>query len=116
MQKRLTDLIEASGMVEGRGRCEIIAEELLREGVVLPPVNVGQTVWVYNQTANNIYRNTVICIKIAGTSKYANKISVKYINQRGETSIRKFAWSQIGKRVFLSEEEAVQALVERSGE
>lgn len=115
MQKRLTDLIEASGMVEGRGRCEIIAEELLREGVVLPPVNVGQTVWVYNQTANNIYRNTVICIKIAGTSKYANKISVKYINQRGEASIRKFAWSQIGKQIFLSEEEAVQALTERSG-
>lgn len=116
MQERLTDLIEASGMVEGRGRCEIIAQELLCEGVVLPPVSIGQTVWVYNQTTNNIYRNTVIGIQIFGTGKHANKIIVKYVNQRGETSDRKFAWAQIGKQVFLSEEEAVQALVERSGE
>lgn len=33
--KKLTDLIEASGMVEGRGRCEIIAGELLCAGVAL---------------------------------------------------------------------------------
>lgn len=122
MRDRLTELArDASAKwyreaVEGtteKTSSAYIADHLLTNGVVLPPVSVGQTVWVYNQTANNIYRNTVICIKIAGTSKYANKISVKYINQRGETSIRKFAWSQIGKQVFLSEEEAVQALVER---
>lgn len=92
----------------------LIADTLLANGVVLPPVNVGQTVWVYNQTTNNIYRNTVIGIKIFGTGKNANKIIVKYVNQRGETSDRKFAWSQIGKQVFLSEEDAVQALAERS--
>lgn len=90
-----------------------IAGHLIANGVVLPPVNIGQTVWVYNQTTNNIYRNTVIGIKIFGTGKNANKIIVKYVNQRGETSDRKFAWAQIGKQVFLSEEEAVQALVER---
>jgi hypothetical protein len=94
---------------------EFVADHLLANGVVIPPVSVGQTVWVYNQTTNNIYRNTVIGIKIFGTGKNANKIIVKYVNQRGETSDRKFAWSQIGKQVFLSEEEAVQALVERSG-
>lgn len=116
MKEILTNLIEASGMVESRSRCAIIAEELLCAGVIVPPVVVGQTVWVYNQTAKNIYRNTVICIKIAGTSKYANKISVKYINQRGETSIRKFAWSQIGKQVFLTEQEAVEALAERGND
>ena len=95
---------------------ERIADHLLANGVIVPPVSVGQTVWVYNQTTNNIYRNTVIGIKIFGTGKNANKIIVKYVNQRGETSDRKFAWSQIGKQVFLSEEDAVQALAERSGE
>ncbi len=94
---------------------EFVADHLLENGVVVPPVKVGQTVWVYNQTTNNIYRNTVIGIQIFGTGKNANKIIVKYVNQRGETSDRKFAWAQIGKQVFLSEEEAVQALVERSG-
>ena len=87
-----------------------------KEKIIVPPVVIGQTVWVYNQTTNNIYRNTVIGIKIFGTGKNANKIIVKYVNQRGETSDRKFAWSQIGKQVFLSEEEAVQALAERSKE
>lgn len=90
------------------------ADHLLANGVIVLPVKIGQTVWVYNQTTNNIYRNTVIGTKIFGTGKCANKIIVKYVNQRGETSDRKFAWSQIGKQVFLSEEEAVQALVERS--
>lgn len=93
-----------------------LADYLLASGVIVLPVKIGQTVWVYNQTTNNIYRNTVIGIQIFGTGKNANKIIVKYVNQRGETSDRKFAWAQIGKQVFLSEEEAVQALAERSND
>lgn len=92
----------------------MIADFLLANGVMLPPVSIGQTVWVYNQTTNNIYRNTVIGIQIFGTGKNANKIIVKYVNQRGETSDRKFTWAQIGKQVFLTEEEATNALVERT--
>lgn len=38
MRKKLIDLIEDSGMVENRHRCEIIADELLAAGVCFAPV------------------------------------------------------------------------------
>ena len=88
-----------------------LADHLLANGVIVPPVSVGQTVWVYNATTNNIYENKVVCIKIMGASKYKNRIVVEYHNQYGEFSCRKFTWAQIGKQVFLTEEEAVNALV-----
>lgn len=115
MRDSLIEMIQNAVGGCARHWAEVIADNLLENGVIVPPVKAGQTVWVYNQTNNNIYKNTVICIKVEGTSRYKNKISVKYTNQRGEISIRKFAWSQIGKQVFLTEQEAVEALAERSG-
>lgn len=91
------------------------ADHLLEDGIIVPPVNIGQTVWVYNATTNNIYKNKVVCINIMGASKYKNRIVVEYRNQYGESSCRKFTWAQIGKQVFLTEQEAVEALAERSG-
>lgn len=40
MKERLVDLIEKSGMVEKRSRCEIIADELLAAGVCFAPVEI----------------------------------------------------------------------------
>lgn len=40
MKKRLVDLIDKSGMVETRSRCEIIADELLAAGVCFAPVEI----------------------------------------------------------------------------
>lgn len=40
MKERLVDLIEKSGMVETRKRCEIIADELLAAGVCFAPVEI----------------------------------------------------------------------------
>ena len=87
------------------------ADHLIDNGVIVPPVNAGQTVWVYNQSTNNVYENKVICIKIASTNKYKNSITVEYRNKCGETSRRKFTWAQIGRQLFLTEEDAVDALV-----
>lgn len=116
MRDRLKELIKDSTHYgyDDEFLLDRVTDYLLENGVIVPPVKAGQTVWVYNQTNNNIYKNTVICIKVEGTSRYKNKISVKYTNQRGEISIRKFAWSQIGKQVFLTEQEAVEALAERN--
>lgn len=36
MRDRLIELLEATGMVENRARCIIIADELIAKGVVLP--------------------------------------------------------------------------------
>lgn len=113
MKTKLIELINHCTSCE-ECRDEDIADHLLANGVIVPPVKVGDTVWVYNQSSNNVYENKVVCIKIFGTSKYKNSIVLEYRNQYSETSRRKFTWAQIGKQVFLTEQEAVDALVERS--
>lgn len=40
MREKLIDLIDKSGMVENRNRCEIIADELLAAGVCFAPVEI----------------------------------------------------------------------------
>lgn len=114
MRDRLIDLIVSADISlygSDKPYAEVYADFLLANGVIVPPVNIGQPVWVYNATTNNIYENKVVCIKIMGASKYKNRIVVEYHNQYGESSCRKFTWAQIGKQVFLTEEEAVNALV-----
>lgn len=114
MKDRLIELLEADGgfsryMTDDERRAKL-ADHLLANGVIVPPVRVGQTVWVYNQIKNNVYENKVICIKIASTNKYKNSITVEYHNKCGESSRRKYTWAQIGKQVFLTEEDAVDAI------
>ncbi len=89
---------------------EEVADYLIAHGVIVPPCKVGDEVWVYNQHTNQIYKNIVVCIKTRGTGKNKNTISLEYRNVHGETSCRKFTWSQIGKQVFLTREEAEKAL------
>ena len=98
----------------GDGELDEIVDHLLANGAFLPPVKVRQTVWIYNQTAGKIYQNTVIGIYVVGTSRNKNAIKVEYVNKFGESSCRKFTWAQIGKQVFLTEEEAKKALAERN--
>lgn len=117
MRKRLMELFLKSEFSHERdagddlveGSVEAITDYLLNNGIIVPPVKVGQTVWVYSKIKNKVYKNKVICVKIAGTSKYKNQISVEYYNVCGESSCRKFSWAQIGKQVFLTEQEAVEA-------
>ena len=94
---------------------EAVADHLLANGVIVPPVQLKQTVWVYNQMTGKIYPNTVVGINIKGTSPHKKAIKLEYINKFGEISCRKFTWAQIGKQVFLTEKEAEKALAEREG-
>lgn len=94
---------------------ERVADHLLAAGVIVPPIQLKQTVWVYNQMTGKIYPNTVVGINIKGTSPYKKAIKLEYINKFGEMSCRKFTWAQIGKQVFLTEKEAEKALAESEG-
>lgn len=116
MRDRLKELIKDSTHYgyDDEFLLDRVTDYLLANGVIVPPVNIGQTVWVFNATTNNIYENKVVCINIMGASKYKNRIVVEYRNQYGESSCRKFTWAQIGKQVFLTEQEAVEALAERN--
>ena len=44
MKRKLIELLKSTGMVESESRCEIIAEELLAEGVIVPPCKVGDEI------------------------------------------------------------------------
>ena len=111
-----SDEMHESGMSVDQSSEEYIADHLIANGVIVPPCKVGDEVWVYNQLANQIYKNVVVCIKTRGTSKNKNTISLEYRNVHGETSCRKFTWSQIGKQVFLTREAAEAKLKESESE
>lgn len=84
------------------------ADALIRAGVILPPCKVGDTVWVFNQLKGCIYENKVHGIYLTGTGNCKNTVRLEYTNQFGEKSYRKYSFSQFGKNVFLSPEEAEQ--------
>lgn len=110
MIERLTDLIDVSGMVESRSRCEIIAEELLCAGVIVPPCRVGDVVYcTVGCTARpQLYEVS----RIQYTKDYGLEIGAYARNQ----TYRVFHITDFGKTVFLAEWRAEKALAERSGE
>lgn len=87
-------------------KAECVADFLLENGVILPPCKVGDTVWVFNQLKGCIYENKVHGIYLTGTGDCKNTVRLEYTNQFGEKSYRKYSFSQFGKNVFLSPEEA----------
>ena len=91
----------------------LIADCLITNGVILPPCKVGDTVYVCNRTAGKIFKNTVVGIFLSGASPHRNGIKCEYRNICGETSNRKFTFAQIGKTIFLTREEAENALKEK---
>ena len=91
---------------------EFVADYILANGGIVPPCKVGDIVWVANKSVGKAFFNKVVCI-IFGASRNKNTIVVEYRNTYGETSRREFKWSQFGKQVFFSREEAEAALKER---
>ena len=40
-EERLVELLEQTGMIDSKSRCRIAADELLANGVIVPPCKVG---------------------------------------------------------------------------
>lgn len=92
---------------------EHFADHLLTNGVVVFPVSIGQTIFRMN-IYNDAYREaTVVAIYYAEDKKYHPKphILVHHGNERGRLRIN---FSDFGKTVFLTKEEAEKALKERN--
>ena len=85
----------------GDDSVERFADHLLAYGVIVPPCKVGDTVWL------------VLFGKI-----YPHKIKEFQINKFGgfACSSMHFPFQDFGKTVFLTKEDAEQALKEREGE
>ena len=109
-REKLIELIQNA--VDGCARhwAEIIADHLLSNGVIVPPVKLGSTHKIY--------------VPIAGTTVvYATKVYAIGVDGDGDMMINPKEYPEevisisgvnIGKTVFLTKEEAEKALKERS--
>lgn len=105
MRDKLIRLLEESGMIEGTSRCNIVADELLANGVIVSPMKLGQ-----------------ICFEPLGWRSEVDECRVSSITQKADGTLKirltnlriKSAFEitpdKIGKTVFLAKEEAEQAL------
>ena len=101
MKDRLIDLIQKSVNGCARHWAEIIADYLLKNGVILPPCKVGDTVY-YLKRNYHTHMEKVTSGKVEGITITPNGICL-YV----DTHANKLPY---GKRVFLTSEKAEQAL------
>ena len=91
-----------------------LADYLLENGVIVPPVKIGDTVYTncsmqgwYLRSKDRPYKAKVVYMGINGTKNYMN-----VVYEKGEYMLS-FDFDKIGKTVFLTREEAKKALAER---
>ena len=99
-RERLIELIIASVKGCARNWAETIADYLLANGVIVPPCKVGDTVW---DTEGNAWKVFAITI-------WQDCIGLKTANNRDIHKTFTIGKHSIGKTVFLTKEEAEQAL------
>ena len=86
---------------------EILADFLLENGVIVPPVQVGATVY-----CTDSYRHLIKPLEIIGFEVDYTKRICKYYCSGGDYTPAWFNPAEIGKTVFLTREEAEKALKE----
>ena len=87
---------------------EMVADFLLENGVIVPPVQVGATVY-----CTDSYRHLIKPLEIIGFEVDYTKRICKYYCSGGDYTPAWFNTAEIGKTVFLTREEAEKALKER---
>ena len=92
MRDRIIEIIEQSGMLEGKIRSGIVADELIANGVVLPPCNVGDK--IYQTDGIRIYESTISEITFTAQKMICVTENIAF----DETAI--------GKSIFLDKKEA----------
>lgn len=109
-----------AGAYFNRPRIEGLADYLIANGVIVPPVKVGQKVWEMN------FKNIIIEQEILGmdVEQYVedygmtNDIMMKvgYRCNTGGFTLHYFHLDDIGTKLFLTREEAETALAKRMKE
>ena len=89
------------------GEIEAIADHLLANGVIVLPVSVGQRVWYIHGGYYNSARKEPREIEITEISQKQCKGKLDWAFIANST---RYKFSSIGKTVFLTREEAEQAL------
>ena len=116
MRDRLIGIVKSSLMMHIGKSCNLaenIVDDLLNENVIVPPVEIGQTVWYiyggYYNSANK--RPCAIEVTEINKKRQHGKVEWGFI-----ANGTRYKFSSIGKSVFLSLKEAEQALAERKSD
>lgn len=107
MRDKLIELIQQSVNGCARNWAEVISDYLLENGVIAPPCKVGDT--VYYLEGSRILEGTV---KSFSTIMKDNYFVVYVETKYSLLGIERFGYWMFGKRIFLTREEAEQALKE----
>lgn len=115
MRDRLIALIkEAERKFSDTGRPvldieEYVADHLLANGVIVPPIRMGQKVYTIGW-CDNVEEWEVIAVK---HEAYVDESRWRFVARLGMASDIAFTDEFFGKTVFLTREEAEKALAER---
>lgn len=125
MKDRLITLIQNSVNGCAKHWAEIIADYLLANGVIVPPCNLGDTVYEVitckNKANNRIDGHIRSCIATSiHLSKRCSKKDEPYITLGADGHylhggyIKRVSLEAFGETIFLTQEEAERALKERT--
>lgn len=104
--------------------CVFLADHLLENGVIVPPVKVGDIVYIKGEALEisfiHIEKEIYYCIQFDCEECCACPFYEDEVSWEGEHDCRtngylEFTANDIGKTVFLTREEAEKALAERNG-
>ena len=113
MRDRLIELTKASLIRHIDKSCKLaenIADDLLENGVIVPPCNIGDALYYPVFATNRVLLYKVISIKLNSKGLYVvceNCLSKSQMTHRA---------TQIGETIFLTKIEAESALAERRNE
>ena len=116
MRERLIELLKKANYIVKRNGFEfnanVMADYLLSEGVIVPPCKIGDVVYVTDIINGKICECEVI--SITGFAGEENTL-IEYKTPKEVFDIFSYECpdTEIGKTVFLTKEEAEQALAER---
>lgn len=115
LQKKYDHFCDQCGVNKDSHYTESLADYLLANGVIVPPVKVGQTVyqlWIKRVIPRIVTRieSATVLNGVKGTGFLVHAKSMIRDNWY------MFYLDDIGKTIFLTKEEAEQALAERSKE
>lgn len=121
MRDRLIELLQefADGTITGNGHIvdgtevNLIADYLLANGVIVPPCKVGDTVYIIDEAGDEGEEDYVLAVRVLQFFINENGIAVDLKLPLG---LRQNTWMVVGKNVFLTKEEAEQALAKMKGE
>jgi hypothetical protein len=96
-----------------------LADYLIENGIIVPPCKVGDTLWInwgFENTGKTIYPVKVYALRL-DTRKNNRRLCVsgtfhltRYGGHFDHNYTGTFPWDSVGKTVFLTREEAEQAL------